>query len=71
MRREKGFGGAYGKNRTGDWEFVEYRPYGSTITPPRKSFVCAECHVKAGRPATSSTASGCPRSERAYTANSQ
>jgi hypothetical protein len=49
MRREKGFGGAYVKNRTGDWEYVEYHPYGTYLTPPRKSFACAECHVKAGR----------------------
>jgi chitinase len=48
MRREKGFGEAYGKNRTGEWEYVEYRADGSYITPPRKSFACAECHVKAG-----------------------
>ena len=48
MRREKGFGEAYGKNRTGDWEYVEYRSDGSYITTSRKSFVCAECHVKAG-----------------------
>jgi hypothetical protein len=49
MRREKGFGEAYGKNRTGDWEYVEYRPDGTHLTPPNKSFACAECHVKAGR----------------------
>jgi hypothetical protein len=49
MRREKGFGEAYGRNRTGEWEYVEYRPDGSYLTPPEKSFVCAECHVKAGR----------------------
>ena len=48
MRREKGFGEAYGKNRTGDWEYVEYRADSSYITPPSKSFACAECHVKAG-----------------------
>ena len=48
MRREKGFGEAYGKNRTGEWEYVEYRADGSYITPPRKSFACAECHVRAG-----------------------
>lgn len=48
MRREKGFGEAYGKNRTGEWEYVEYRPDGTYITPPRRSFACAECHVKAG-----------------------
>ena len=49
MRREKGFGEAYGKNRTGEWEYVEYRPDETYITPPQKSFACAECHVKAGR----------------------
>jgi chitinase len=48
MRREKGFGEAYGKNRTGDWVYVEYHPDGTYITPPMKSFSCAECHVKAG-----------------------
>jgi Cytochrome P460 len=49
MRREKGFGAAYGKNRTGEWEYVEYRADQSYITPPQKSFACAECHLKAGR----------------------
>jgi hypothetical protein len=48
MRREKGFGEAYGINRTGEWEYAEYRPDGTYITPPAKSFSCAECHVKAG-----------------------
>jgi hypothetical protein len=49
MRREKNFGEAYGKNRTGEWEYVEYRADESYITPPQKSFACAECHVKAGK----------------------
>ncbi len=49
MRREKGFGAAYGKNRTGEWEYVEYRADQSYITPPQKSFACAECHLKARR----------------------
>ena len=48
MRREKGFGEAYGKNRTGEWEYVEYRVDGTWITPAAKSATCAECHVKAG-----------------------
>jgi GH18 family chitinase len=48
MRRELGFGAVYGKNRTGEWEYVEYRPDGSYITPPSKSNSCAECHLKAG-----------------------
>jgi hypothetical protein len=49
MRREKGFGEAYGKNRTGEWEYAEYRADGSYLTAPQRSFACAECHVKAGR----------------------
>jgi hypothetical protein len=48
MRREPGFGTAYGKNRTGEWEYVEYRADKSYITAPPSSSVCAECHVKAG-----------------------
>ena len=48
MRREKGFGEAYGPNRTAEWEYVEYRADGSYLTPPQKSASCAECHVKAG-----------------------
>ena len=47
-RREPGFGQAYGKNRAGEWEYVEYKPDGTYITPPQKSTACAECHVKAG-----------------------
>lgn len=49
MRREKGFGEAYGKHRTGEWEYAGYRPDGSYTTPPAKSASCATCHVKAGR----------------------
>ena len=48
MRREKNFGEAYGENRTGEWEYVEYRANGSYITPPQRSASCAACHVKAG-----------------------
>jgi hypothetical protein len=48
MRREKDFGAAYLQNRSGEWEYVEYRPDGSYITPPRKSASCSECHIKAG-----------------------
>ena len=48
MRREKGFGEEYGKSRTGEWEYVEYRADGSHLTAPNKSFACAECHVNAG-----------------------
>jgi hypothetical protein len=48
MRKETGFGAEYGPNRSGEWEYAEYRANGEYITPPRKSFACAQCHVKAG-----------------------
>ena len=48
MRREQGFGKAYGEKRSGEWEFVEYREDVSFITPPQKSADCAACHIKAG-----------------------
>jgi len=48
MRREPGFGAAYGKNRTGEWEYMEYAADKSYLTPPQGSSVCAECHLKAG-----------------------
>ncbi len=48
MRREKDFGQKYGDKRSGEWEFVEYKPEGGFITPPEKSASCAECHIKAG-----------------------
>ena len=49
MRREKGFGEAYGENRTGEWEYVEYRADGTYITPPNKSF-CLRRVPCQGRP---------------------
>jgi len=49
MKRGAGFGAAYAEKRSGEWEFVEYRADGSTITPPHKSASCAECHIKAGK----------------------
>jgi hypothetical protein len=48
MRKEPGFGEAYRENRTGEWEYVEYRPDGTYITPPAASAKCASCHLKAG-----------------------
>ena len=48
MRKERGFGEAYRENRAGEWEFVEYRPDGSYITPPAASAKCASCHLEAG-----------------------
>jgi hypothetical protein len=48
MRRQQNFGTAYGENRAGEWEYVEYRPDGSYLTPPQDSSKCATCHQKAG-----------------------
>lgn len=46
MRRESGFGEAYGKNRTGEWEYVSYHADGSLSTPPAQTASCAACHLK-------------------------
>lgn len=48
MRRGKDFGETYAKNRSGEWEYVEFRADKTYITPPQKSFACASCHIKAG-----------------------
>jgi hypothetical protein len=45
MRKEKGFGEAYGANRSGEWEYVSFAPDGkSYVTPPDQSAACAQCH---------------------------
>jgi uncharacterized protein (TIGR02246 family) len=48
MRRGKGFGEAYGSNRSGLWEFAGYNLDGTYSTAPAKSASCAQCHQKAG-----------------------
>lgn len=48
MRRGKGFGEAYGANRSGEWEYAGYKLDGSYTTPPEKSEPCAACHRTAG-----------------------
>ena len=48
MKRGKGFGEAYGENRSGEWEYAGYRLDGSYTTPPDKSVQCAACHRTAG-----------------------
>ncbi|HEY5808497.1 MAG TPA: cytochrome P460 family protein [Povalibacter sp.] len=48
MKRGKGFGEAYGADRSGEWEYAGYRLDGSYTTPPEKSAQCAACHRKAG-----------------------
>lgn len=48
MKKERGFGGEYGPNRNGEWEYVAYRPDGSYQTTPQNSASCAICHLQAG-----------------------
>ncbi|MBI3695293.1 MAG: cytochrome P460 family protein [Acidobacteria bacterium] len=51
MRKEVGFGVAYGPFRNGEWEYVSYRPDGTYASPPERTGAgsCAECHQTAGR----------------------
>lgn len=45
MRKEHGFGEAYGESRSGEWEYVSFAPDGkSYVTPPKESAPCAQCH---------------------------
>jgi plastocyanin len=48
MRKEPGFGAAYEANRTGEWEYVAFRPDLTYSTPARNSAPCAVCHTDAG-----------------------
>jgi plastocyanin len=47
MRKEEGFGEAYQEQRSGEWEYVAYRPDGEFLTPPERTNPCAACHVQA------------------------
>jgi hypothetical protein len=45
MHKERGFGEAYGDNRSGEWEYVSFTPDGkSYATAPPDSAACAQCH---------------------------
>lgn len=44
MRKEPGFGEAYGDVRTGEWEYVAFRPDKSYQTTSQASGACAACH---------------------------
>lgn len=48
MRKEPGFGEAYQAQRTGEWEYVAYRPDRTHLTPPERTNACARCHLDAG-----------------------
>ncbi|MBI3536179.1 MAG: cytochrome P460 family protein [Chloroflexi bacterium] len=47
MRKEKGFGADYQNFRSGEWEFVAYRPDKSVATAPSASTSCSSCHIGA------------------------
>src|SRR5438094_480014 len=43
-RKEQGFGEAYQAFRTGEWEYVAYRPDKTFQTPPQLTASCSSCH---------------------------
>ena len=45
MRKEEGFGEAYQDLRTGEWEYVAFRPDGSYLAAPQNAANCAACHL--------------------------
>jgi len=49
MRKEPGFGEAYQANRTGEWEYIAYRPDKSFQTPPQGTGACAACHTASNK----------------------
>lgn len=46
--KEEGFGEAYLDDQSGEWEYVAYRPDGSTLIPPENTNACAACHLQQG-----------------------
>jgi hemoglobin len=48
MRKEPGFGTRYQEQRTGEWEYVAFRPDHTYQTEPKDAVRCAACHVGAG-----------------------
>ena len=49
QRKEPGFGEAYGVQRSGEWEYVAFRPDRSYSNPPQNTNACASCHQDAGK----------------------
>ena len=47
MRRQDGFGEAYGDRRAGQWEFASYTPDGKPFAPAIDAAACAGCHRSA------------------------
>jgi hypothetical protein len=48
MRKERGYGGRFGADQTGEWEYASYAPDGRLLTGPAEAAACAKCHLKAG-----------------------
>ena len=48
MRKEKGFGEAYGEHRSGEWEYAAYKADGSYENRPENTNFCAACHSGQG-----------------------
>jgi hypothetical protein len=46
MRKEPGFGVDYQQDRSGEWEYVAYRPDQSVLVPPPRTNACASCHLR-------------------------
>jgi plastocyanin len=49
MRKEPGFGEAYQASRTGEWEYIAYRPDKSFQTSPQGTGTCAACHTASNK----------------------
>ncbi|MFN8526449.1 MAG: cytochrome P460 family protein [Chloroflexota bacterium] len=49
QRKEPAFGEAYQLQRSGEWEYVAYKPDRSHLQPPENTNACAACHQDAGR----------------------
>jgi plastocyanin len=45
QRKEPGFGVDYGADRSGEWEYVGFRPDKSYSNPPAATNACASCHL--------------------------
>lgn len=46
MRKEPGLGLEYGQDRSGEWEYVGYRPDKSYQSAPQNTNACASCHLR-------------------------
>jgi hypothetical protein len=49
QRKEPGFGEAYAVQRSGEWEYVAFRPDRTYSSPPQNTNACASCHQDAGK----------------------